>query len=192
MRHLTRKASKAYFDLSRFSYIFDLVGWMHFLDRMSVLKDITRPKDPIHVRATRILEIEEWLQNDQWLDEPNEINTEESIRVIVQRKGEAFLFLVGIPGLQNWYFHQYDDDFFPSIPHGHWKGKKRQKLDSYLGWVYDGSKQTRREQRSLIIRLWNDEGFREFSATAVDYYMSHHPHYTGWRVSNPKRRPRKR
>nr|MBS0021780.1 hypothetical protein [Gammaproteobacteria bacterium] len=42
--------------LSCFSYICALVEWMHFLDRMVVLKEITRLKDPIHIRAGRTLE----------------------------------------------------------------------------------------------------------------------------------------
>lgn len=200
MRYLTRKASKMYFELSRLSYISDLVGWTHFLDRMGVLKDITRPKDPVHVRAERILGIEEWPSNYQWAEEEDDENPQAAGRVIYQKEvidedgeeNEVYLFIVGIPGLQAWRFNQYDDDFFPSIPHGHWEGKKSRKLDSYLGWVYERSKQISRERRSMIVKLWNDDGFRRFASTAIDYYLNQYPHYSGWRVANPRRLPRKR
>ena len=201
MRYLTRKASKDYFSLSRLSYVCHFIGWTHFLDRLVVLKELTRPKDPIHIRARRILEIEEWVQNTQWADELGDEITSKSIKPIVQKasinentKGGDVIsfFIAGISGLQNWHFHQYDDDYFPSIPHGHWEGRKYPKLDSYLGWVYEGSRQIKRERRSLILMLWNDEKFRIFAKTAIEYYLVHHPDYMGWRVSNPLNLPRKR
>lgn len=97
-----------------------------------------------------------------------------------------------VNGFSAWHFNQYDPDFFPSVPHGHWKEKEARKLDVYLGWVYEGAEQVSREKRRLIVDLWNNEEFRRFAETAIDYYLDHHPSYKGWRVSNPRKLPVKR
>jgi hypothetical protein len=105
---------------------------------------------------------------------------------------DIYLFFIpsGITGLTSWQFHPFDDDFFPSIPHGHNRKNDGIKLDPYLGWIYRGSRQTAREERRKIVALWNDDGFRRAALLAIDYYLNHHPTFTGWRVSNPRRLPR--
>jgi hypothetical protein len=88
--------------------------------------------------------------------------------------------------LKDWEFHQADDDFFPSIPHGHHLGRKQTKLDVYLGWIYNKDKQTGREDRDSIVSLWNNRSFRDFARIAIDYYLDHYPRYSGWRVDDPR------
>ena len=87
--------------------------------------------------------------------------------------------------LKGWEFHRADDDFFPSIPHGHEYGRKQPKLDVYLGWVYKKDEQIHRVDRASIVNLWNDRDFRDFARVAIEYYLYHFPKYRGWRVSNP-------
>jgi len=72
-----------------------------------------------------------------------------------------YRFFSGVRGLKEWVFHQYDPDFHPSVPHGHFQRRNQPKLDPYLGWVYRGSKQIDRKPRQAIIDLWN------FSCTGV-------------------------
>jgi hypothetical protein len=97
-----------------------------------------------------------------------------------------------LTGLTQWVFHQSDPDYFPSVPHGHYQGKKQPKLDAYLGWIYDGSRQTGREPRAKIIALWNDQKFRDFARTAINFYIASFPSYRGWRVPDPRVLPRRR
>ena len=177
-----------------------LVGWAHFVDRMNVLTCITDSRDPVNIGAARLLQVEGLQDSDPWLDEAEDIESGGVVTVVCSHseiddsadENEVILLVLGIHRLRHWHFHQFDDDFFPSVPHGHWEGKARPKFDPYLGWVYEGSRQVRRERRSLVVELWNDETFRQFAGKAIDYYLAEHPHFTGWRVRNPRRLPRKR
>jgi hypothetical protein len=95
-------------------------------------------------------------------------------------------------GMSMWYFNQYDADYHPSIPHGHHvQARPGLKLDAYLGHVYRGSTQVRREPRANIVALWNDQKFRQFARTAISWYMASYPAYR-WRVADPLRIPRRR
>ncbi len=200
MNYFTRKASKEYYLLSRKAYISGLVGWAHFLDRTWLARELTRDRDPVHFQANRLLLAEEDTQDSQWTDEEYDDLGEMTFEVVLQEDGineggeddSPLLLIAKVNGLEEWHFHQYDDDFFPSVPHGHWLNKKSPKLDSYLGWVYEGTRQIRRMRRSLIVDLWNNQEFRLFASTAIDYYLAHHSSYNGWRVSNPKKLPARR
>ena len=158
--------------------------------------------DPVFKRAKQILIAEEWNIDDEWLSENegfNKASTDEGdadsndeIQQGLTRDRNNYLqFLSKIKGLNEWVFHQYDADFHPSIPHGHFKGKKQPKLDAYLGWIYRGSKQDNRLSRDLIIELWNDDEFRLFAHTAIEWYMGEFPNYN-WRITNPLMLPRRR
>lgn len=94
-------------------------------------------------------------------------------------------------GLSNWLFHKGDDDFFPSIPHGHVISGRQRKLDAYRGWIYQKDTQVDREPRGKIVALWNDEKFRAFASAAITNYALKFPSYH-WRVHNPMRLPRRR
>jgi len=201
--HLEREASELYFELSRFYFHAEKLSWTHYLDRMLALKNMCEPDDPVYEQAKRILLVEEWnseefwsLENDERDDDstPSDVNKsgeDEAQPGLRRDKKGYFQFLSRKKGLNDWVFHQYDRDFHPSIPHGHFKGKSQPKLDSYLGWVYQGSKQIKRLSRDLIVDLWNDEEFRTFAQIAIEWYMYEFPSYN-WRVSNPLMLPRRR
>lgn len=203
MIYLEREASELYFELSRILFHAEKLSWTHYLDRMLALKNMCEPSDPVYEQAKRILLAEEWNSEDVWSLE-NDERDNGSVPAYLNKSGEDealpglrrgkkgyFQFLSRKKGLNDWVFHQYDCDFHPSIPHGHFKGKSQFKLDSYLGWVYQGSKQINRLSRGLIVDLWNDEDFRTFALIAIEWYMCEFPSYN-WRTSNPLMLPRRR
>lgn len=206
MKYLTRYASRAFLGTSKTAHLMGLISWSQLMDRLVALRDMCRPNDPSGQFAERILRLEEWSSESNWPyegDSPSNMNQGpsdassfgSSIDYLPDEDDEdAYLcFFPGTTtGLSAWEFHQYDDDFFPSVPHGHWNGRNQPKLDPYQGWVYHGSEQKRREPKKNIVALWNDRQFREFAEVALDYYRTHHPNYNGWRVSNPRRLPRRR
>lgn len=176
------------------------------MDRLVALRGMCASSNPAYITANRILLAEDWESDEEWVCEEESISgrrvnehrrpSSENACDYLASEGKEDLSLFfrveTLSGLSNWEFHQYDDDFFPSIPHGHWNGKSQPKLDPYLGWVYKGSKQLRRESKKSIIYLWNDARFREFARNAIGYYLAHHSNYNGWRVPNPMRLPRRR
>ena len=200
MTYFTRKASRDYYLLSRKAYILGLIGWAHFLDRARLAKELTRERDPVHIQASRMVQAEEGSHTQPIMNDDPGHSGDFSLEIAIQEDcidGEAgenglLQFIAKVNGFSAWHFNQYDPDFFPSVPHGHWKEKETRKLDVYLGWVYEGTRQVSQEKRCLIIDLWNNEEFRRFAATAIDYYLDHHPSYKGWRVSNPRKLPVKR
>ncbi|MDI4636931.1 MULTISPECIES: hypothetical protein [Halomonadaceae] len=203
MIYLEREASELYFELSLFYFHAEKLSWTHYLDRMLALKNMCEPSDPVYEKARRILLVEEWDIEDVWPLENDERDGDSSVSGLKKsgeeeiqpglRRGKngCFQFLSRKKGLNDWVFHQYDRDFHPSIPHGHFKGKSQPKLDSYLGWVYQGSKQVKRLSRGLIVDLWNDEEFRAFAKVAIEWYVFEFPSYN-WRVRNPLMLPRRR
>ncbi len=69
----------------------------------------------------------------------------------------------------NWEFHAYDNDFSPSVPHGH---SGRYKLNVDTGAIIDST-------TGLIVgflrkkemkRLLNDESFKRLAISAREYY----------------------
>ena len=203
MPYLEKEASKLYFDLTNYHYNIKEVSWTHYLDRMRALSNMCEPNDPICKKAKRIILVEDEEFEDDWVNEERDINiiskegeqheiNHTSLRSrITQDEHDNIYFFCGKKGLNDWVFHQYDEDFHPSVPHGHFKGRKKPKLDAYLGWVYDGSTQKNRLKRDLIIELWNDSEFRIFARIAVEWYIRELPNFN-WRVSNPLSFPRRR
>ena len=206
MKLLTRDAARLFLNSSRNAFLFGLISWSQLLDRLVALKGMCSPTNSAGMTADRILRAEEWENGDDWQyegeslsnrqqdeDKPSSSRSSLDYFPDEDEDGAYLCFLAGThTGLSNWEFHQYDDDYFPSIPHGHWNNRNQPKLDPYQGWVYQGSKQQRREPKKNIIALWNDRQFREFTQVAIDYYLTHHPSYGGWRVPNPGRLPRRR
>lgn len=68
-----------------------------------------------------------------------------------------------------WEFHQYDDDPFPSIPHGHCG---QFKLDTVNGYVYRGKTKVGELKQRELDRLNNDKKFIELKEKAIEYYNS--------------------
>lgn len=206
MRYLTHAAARAFLNTSKSAYLMRLISWSQLMERLVALRDMCRPNNPSGQIADRILRIEEWSSESHWPydgDSPSNLGqgaqSTSSFGSSLdypsdEDDGDTYLcFFPGTTtGLSAWEFHQYDDDFFPAVPHGHWNGRKQPKLDPYQGWVYQGSVQLRREPKKNIVALWNDRQFREFADIAIDYYLTHHPNYSGWRIPNPRRLPRRR
>ena len=199
MEYLEKEASLLFYEITRFSFHIGEISWTHYLDRMQALKDMTETGDPIGNHAKRILLAEEWNTETGWTYESteeensagNRWNNGEIKSGISEDKNNYFQFLSQKKGLTDWLFHQYDKDFHPSIPHGHFQGQKKPKLDAYLGWIYDGSIQIERLPRKMIIDLWNDEAFRVFAHISIKWYRNEFRSFT-WRVQYPLRLPKRR
>jgi hypothetical protein len=201
--YLEKESSKLYFELTRSQFLRYELSWVHYIDRMRFLLNLCNHNDAVYEKASRILLVEEYQIDDDWLNGEGEIintiahikdkddNNTKIIPGLSKDKNGEFQFLSRKKGLTDWVFHQYDADFHPSIPHGHFQGKKQPKLDAYLGWIYRGSKQEGRLGRSLIIELWNDDEFRIFAYTSIQSYMREFPNFN-WRVTDPLKIPRRR
>lgn len=201
MKRLTRRAAKTYLEVTRMSFLYGLIGWAQLLDRLKVLVSITLPGDPCHKQAARVLVFEKIGEGDTWAGDDIELPTGGTSVLKAQElddddedDGPLVIYFFPGPqtGLSEWEFHQYDDDYFPSVPHGHFKGADQPKLDPYLGWIYRRSQQVDRVHRKKIVALWNDDKFRLLASSAIRYYLEHHPHYSGWRVTDPLALPRRR
>lgn len=202
--YLTRKAADDLLSIALKSYFYGLIDSTIFLERLQMIVQLSKKEAPAYVYSNHILSENDW-PRDEWElgeRETESLHDTSSGRSNIPSDGESLsdddhddpfvVTFVSSVVLKDWHFHQYDDDFFPSIPHGHWHKKRAPKLDPYLGWVYVGSRQIRRESRREIIALWNDLKFRRVAENAIDYYLTTHPHYNGWRVQNPRRLPKKR
>ena len=197
MNYLTPEASATYFEISKRSFMLGILSSAEFSARLVALRLLCRPSDPTLLGAQRIAQVDSEASEDDWAD-----GTWEEVPASAQKSKEElkdadddviFRFIPpGNTGLSNWVFHPYDADFFPSIPHGHDHGRPQPKLDAYLGWVYSGVRQISREPRSKIVALWNDNGFRAMALTAIKYYLTVFPAYSGWRVKNPRVLPKRR
>lgn len=204
MLYLEKESSELYFELTRAQFLRYELSWVHYIDRMRFLLNLCNQNDAVHEKASRILLVEEYQIDDDWLNCEDGITNTITYRTdqsdddnkkinsgLSKDKNDEFQFLSRKKGLTDWVFHQYDADFHPSIPHGHFQGKKQPKLDAYLGWVYRGSKQEGRLSRSLIIELWNDDEFRTFAYTSIQSYMREFPNFN-WRVADPLKIPRRK
>jgi hypothetical protein len=203
MNYLTPEAAEGYYDLSRKAYNRGLISLTPVLVRLHALRSMCAPDDSICEVLEPILQPHDFTIYDEWRD-GDEISKEHlsggrgeiQESVIENQMDTRGIFMPKlIPaasiGLADWVFHQADPDFFPSIPHGHFRGKAQPKLDAYHGWTYTWEKQTGREPRKNIIALWNDGKFRDFASVAISYYSRAFPHHH-WPVPNPLRLPRRR
>ena len=198
MTYLNENASLDYLLLSNQSFDLKLIGDSHYRARLSALRSMTTPSDHCGAIAAQILNAtEESNLFGDWSGEFDLTSITESLAASAQsttkRLPPKYMhFMVNSGPLRNWVFHLTDDDWHPSVPHGHYRGKSHPKLDSYLGYTYRGVEQIGRVKREVIVDLWNRDSFRRFATRAIDYYLNRHPHYQGWRVQDPRRLPRKR
>lgn len=200
---LSREAAQDYLLLTLRSYEYDIIDQSIFLERLLVLSSVGDPANGATVFANEILHDHDWPRDDNdWSDdrpgqERSELSDNNGGRSADGRSDDdpddlMIHFVIAVGG-NEWEFHPFDDDWFPSVPHGHKRlGRPTDKLDPYLGWVYDKSKQSGRLKRKAIISLWNDERFRKTASRSINYYLDKHRHYRGWRVPNPRRLPRRR
>jgi hypothetical protein len=190
---LTAEAARDYLRLTLFAFDHGLIDRTHFEDRLNTLRGIANPQGGASVFAADLLGDEAVDGEAGWADGDNapsgDTGSHQTEGPYPDAGDHTLAFKVVDGPLKGWEFHQADDDFFPSIPHGHEHGRKQPKLDVYLGWVYNKSKQVRRVDRTSIVRLWNDRAFRDFARVAISYYLDHYPSYSGWRVADPRTLP---
>lgn len=203
MAYMSEDGFSAYYSITLLSHSEGLISDGEFLQRISWLRQVSNPENQVLNRVLQ--EYPEFDRQEEPNDEPRhdlEIYSGKSafLKKVAGRKTadtpKYIYFLTAVAGIlgAQWRFNPYDDDFFPSVPHGHLKSKHAIKLDLYLGFTYDTSqnnKALKRESRNYIVRLWNDEKFRTIARTAVEYYVVHHPNFS-WRVPHPLRLPKKR
>lgn len=186
---LNADAANDYLRLTLFAFDHGLVGRTHYEARLNLLRAIAAPQDGAAHYATDLLgehvdDEHPWFSDAE--AEFEEFAPIETSGPYFDEEDQSLAFKICTGPLKDWEFHQADDDFFPSIPHGHEHGRKQPKLDVYLGWVYRKDEKVRRVDRTSIIRLWNDRDFRDFARIAINYYLDQFPRYSGWRVTDPR------
>jgi len=190
----TTEAASGYLRLTLFAFDSGLIGSVEFEARLNTLRALAGHQGGAALYAEEL--IGDAIEDDEWGEvEPlasrdeSPLQTGEAGRPYWDDADHSIAFRMVAGPLQSWEFHQADDDYFPSIPHGHEHGRKQPKLDVYLGWVYHKAKQVRRIERSAIVELWNDRDFRDFARIAIDYYLTNFSNYSGWRVNDPRLLP---
>lgn len=205
MEYLTHEAARDFYSLTIVSYSIGLIGRAQTMARLAVLRSLCQPSEGDYECVDDLLQSEKWEEDEALIDDDEHAPAPKS-KIVQPRRAnrksgkaqddirDPYLQFWPDPKtkLHAWEFHPQDDDFFPSIPHGHYFGKNQPKLDPYEGYIYEKTKQEKRVSRKLIIGLWNDSAFRDISRQAIMYYMTHHPTYNGWRVPNPLKLPRRR
>ncbi len=203
MKHLTYCAAADLLEIIRLSQFAALATWTETMDRLVALCAMCSPKNPSRRTAERILSVNEWPKEDDWADGEITFDSNEQGQTTLRPGGgngsdlddeHDLLNLYPGPytGLAKWEFRPLDADPYPSVPHGHWEGRDRPKLDPYQGWVYDRTRQLRREPKKKITALWNDHVFRKFALGTISFHLEHFPYHGDWRVKNPLRLPRRR
>jgi hypothetical protein len=203
MKYLSHRAAKDLLEIIRFAQFFGVATWTETMDRLLALRAMCSPQNPTKASAERILSLYEWPTEDEWEDgEYNQMSNEQGRTTLRPGGGKGsdvddepdFLYLYpgSHTGLADWEFRPYDADPYPSVPHGHWNARDRPKLDPYQGWVYDRTKQIRREPKKKIVALWNDPIFRRFALDSIHFHLEHFTYHGDWRVENPLRLPRRR
>ena len=190
----TAEAASDYLRLTLFAFDSGLIGRVEFEARLSTLRGLAGHQGGAALYAKELvgdaIEGDEWGEAEPLAGRDNyPSQTGEAGRPYWDDADQSLAFRMVAGPLQSWEFHQADDDYFPSVPHGHEHGRKQPKLDVYLGWVYNKAKQVHRIERSAIVDLWNDRDFRDFARIAIDYYLTSFPSYSGWRVGDPRLLP---
>jgi hypothetical protein len=200
MKYLNQVAASVYMGLCRESLYIGLIGMDTFLTRIGALRQMCDPESQIWHYANSLLNSEDWGEDPSWPCIYEIVGKEGKNRAgsDYQSRGyfndpEILLFMpASSTGLQDWEFHKGDPDPQPSVPHGHRYKKDMQKLDPYLGYVSSKGKEINRVSRESIIKLWNLKTFRDFAREAIEHFMQQNILWTGWKVADPKKLPRRR
>ena len=88
-----------------------------------------------------------------------------------------------------WEFHKFDNDDYPSIPHGH---NMKHKLNVYTRCIIDTNKPRgkdffRKESKDFMRWLWNDNQFYELFISTINYHISRNYNF---KVPHPLRIPK--
>jgi hypothetical protein len=205
MQYFTKEATITYLTLTEVSFNNYLISRENYRERLHLLRQFCNPdeKDTIANIEILISDLIEWERSTnkteyEYIDieQKAERTAESDISSNTEISGDNFdpslHFISAKTGkISKWNFHKADDDYFPSIPHGHAIVNDKIKLDAYRGYIYKNGTESDREKRQFIIDLWNDNKFREAARETICYYMKKFPNYH-WRVPNPKRLPRRR
>lgn len=205
MVFLNDAAATAYFFITRDSINLGFINIFEFYSRMACLFSMLPQNSDFREIISGLLEeAPAYWKKGEYLTDEN--NTQENTDEIEEKRAELkfcepddpnhLCFMTKTKGILGdvWKFRINDDDFFPSIPHGHLKGKNNVKLDSYRGFTYDTLNKNRalnRETRNYIINLWNEDKFRAFAIRAIDYYSSNYPGFN-WRVLKWRKLPKRK
>jgi hypothetical protein len=191
---LKSEAANEFLRLTLVSYECGIIGREHFESRLRVLIDIgDAAGGAVHFVGDILGDGASSIEVSWPETEGANVGKSDEVKtsgLYFDDTDQSFAFRLIAGPLRDWEFHQADDDFFPSIPHGHHLAKKRHKLYAYLGWCYNSDKQIGRVDRNSIVHLWNDRDFRKFARIAINYYLNHHSKYTGWRVVDPRILPK--
>ena len=200
--YLADEAAEQYLSASRDAYSMGLISWGSICHRFLALRALCDPESAAGRRTEQLLLLERQdLLPEDWRDagelqDPAMEPWEGDVGAVGVRPGHQQHYVEFVPGPQtgmgNWVFNLADADFHPSVPHGHSKQEYRRKLDCYTGWIYVQGRQVGRESSEKVARLWNDDQFRQAALRAIAYYTQHFPDYSGWRVQDPFRLPRRR
>lgn len=175
-----------------------VLSWEQYLLRLQFVRENAASDSVQADTVSHILASQEYEAEEEWpLGEREQTDVDGGSSSVTQDSlppdddATILHFIADNIGLSNWLFHKSDDDFFPSIPHGHAISGRPCKLDAYRGWIYQKDMQVGREPRGKIVALWNNEKFRAFASAAITNYATRFPSYH-WRVYNPLRLPRRR
>lgn len=198
---LTTAGAQMYLTTSHVTLACGVLSWEEYLLRLRFIKDCAEPATLEFRAASEMLRDKKYEGDDEWsVGEPEQPGLGQGpaeSEVSISDRHPPFeppilaFVAAGSTGLHQWEFHQADQDFFPSIPHGHRRSDQRKKVHVYRGWMYQEDKQIGREPRWKIVALWNDEKFRSFASAAIQYYLVTFPRYV-WPVLDPRRLPRRR
>jgi hypothetical protein len=185
MARLTSDAAGAYMSATIEAYEAGSVSLSVLEYRMRFVRDQAEPGSAEYRIASELTPEGDEVEDDDWpKDEGRKEGpageAEGQLTIDDQRDGEPpvlSLIVQGVAELSNWKFNQSDPDFHPSIPHGHSITGRVEKLDVYLGYVFRGATQIRREPRSVIVALWNYDPFRQLARTAIHWYSTTYPNY---------------
>jgi len=126
-----------------------------------------------------------------------EASTHQETTGATLRPPEESVFQFTPAGLKHrWVFTKNDDDFYPSVPHGHLNDKTNPwpKLNPYTGRAFSAKDQEslrHRLQKSDLQVLWNNSQFRSHALLTIAWYSEAHPYYR-FPVDRPFKLPRKR
>lgn len=169
--------------LANLSFDLGLIGIDEYSERIEVAlwlaDDGETAKDP------RFKESEKRRKNQR--EENFEINT------IIPNTGNDLNWLEFLFN-KTWYFTKSDPDFYPSIPHGHFKNKNNKwpKLNPYTGRVFKSKHQedpSEKLTKKEMKKIWSDEKFRSFCRDHIVWYLENFQNYR-FPVKRPLRLPR--
>lgn len=205
MEYVDEEAAETFYMLSHRSYELGIIGWSDLQMRLAYLLGMISPNSRTayflrELLPSELLNIEDQDNTDEQKDEEVRFLRGESeagpesmglLRfspppLIMQ------LIVAGVSGMKEWTFHEFDEDPFPSVPHGHRHGAAHPKCDPYTGVVFDARRKAivgERLRRKTRVALWQNEQFREFALKAIIWYETEHPYFR-FRVPHPRRLPR--